>query len=363
MKGVILHGGKGSRLRPLTHTGPKQLILVANKPISQYVLEDLRQAGIKDVAIVLGDIYPEKVEEYYGDGTRFGVRIRYIHQGSPKGIAHAIGLCEDFVGKDSFVVYLGDNLLEHGISSFAKDFENAEKDAAILLTKVDDPSMYGVAELDKRRRVVAVEEKPKVPKSNLALVGVYFFTPSIFGIIKTLKPSWRNELEITDAIDRLLKSKRYKVGSYVVEGWWDDTGRPEDILNANMRILDRDLEPLNKGVIEKGASIQGRVHIDEGTVVRQGSVIRGPATIGKLCEIGPNSYIGPYTSIADRCVLRNSNVECSVILEDATIECAVKIQNSLIGRESHITSKNQIIPEGQRLILGEKSYILLDERK
>lgn len=363
MKGVILHGGKGSRLRPLTHTGPKQLILVANKPISHYVLEDLKEAGIKDVAIVLGDIYPEKVKEYYGDGTQFGVRIKYIHQGSPKGIAHAIGLCENFVGKDSFVVYLGDNLIEHGITSFAKDFENSENDVAILLAKVDDPSMYGVAEFDKRGKVISVKEKPKVPKSNFVLVGVYFFTPSIFEIIKTLKPSWRNELEITDAIDKLLKLKKYKVGSYVVEGWWDDTGRPEDILNANMRILDKDLEPLNRGVIERGASIQGRVHIDEGTVIKQGSVIRGPVSIGKFCEIGPNSYVGPYTSIADRCVLRNSNVEYSVILEDTKIECAVKIQNSLIGRESQIKSKNHVIPDGQRFIIGEKSYILLDERK
>lgn len=360
MKGVILHGGKGSRLRPLTHTGPKQLILVANKPISQYVLEDLKEAGITKIAIVLGDIHPDKVKEYYGDGTRFGVKISYINQGSPKGIAHAIGLCENFVGQEPFAVYLGDNLIEQGIVDFAKDFENSKHDAAILLAKVEDPTPYGVAELNEQGRVISLEEKPKIPKSNFVLVGTYFFTSCVFEVIKKLKPSWRNELEITDAINKLLKSKKYKVKSYFVEGWWDDTGKPEDILNANMRILDRELKPANLGTVENGAIIQGRVFIDENSVVKKGSVIRGPVCIGRFCEIGPDTYIGPYTSIADHCILKNSNIESSVILEGVKIECSLKIQDSLVGKDSQILSKHRVLPAGQRFIVGEKSYISLD---
>jgi len=358
MKGVILHGGRGARLRPLTHTGPKQLISVANKPISQYVLEDLTRAGITDIAILLGDINTEKVVEYYGDGSKFGAKITYIHQGAPKGIAHAVDLCRNFVGDDSFVVYLGDNLICKGISKYVETFQNSKCDVGLLLGTVDDPQRYGVVQLDEFNRVIGVEEKPKVPKSNFVIVGVYFFTSCIFDVIKRIKPSWRNELEITDAISEILYSKKYKIASYFVDGWWDDTGTAEDILKANRYVLDNELKSLNLGKIEHNVSIEGRVCIDEGTIIRQRSVIRGPVCIGKSCDIGPRTYIGPYTSIGDKCILKNANIESSVFLEGVTIDCEIKIIDSLIGKDVQIISKDDL-PQGTKFILGENCRIII----
>ncbi|RLE64040.1 MAG: glucose-1-phosphate thymidylyltransferase, partial [Thermoprotei archaeon] len=235
MKGVILHGGAGTRLRPLTFSGPKQLIPVANKPVSQYVLEDLRDAGIRDIAIVLGEVYPELVQEHYGDGSRFGVRITYIHQGKPLGIAHAVGLCREFVGSDAFVVYLGDNLLQYGIKQYLQRFLEGDYDAFILFKEVEDPTRFGVARFDEEGKLIGLVEKPKVPPSKYALVGVYFFKPVVFEVIKDLKPSWRGELEITDTI-QLLIDRGYRVGYDFVEGWWLDTGKKDDILYANALI-------------------------------------------------------------------------------------------------------------------------------
>ncbi len=358
MKGVILHGGRGARLRPLTHTGPKQLIPVANKPISQYVLEDLIQAGITDIAIVLGYISPERVVEYFGDGSKFGAKITYIHQGAPKGIAHAVSLCKDFVGDESFVVYLGDNIIHSGISKFVKAFQNSDCDAGLLLAKVDDPRRYGVVELDDFNRVIRVEEKPKAPKSNFVIVGVYFFTTCIFDAIKRIKLSWRNELEITDAIGELLSSEKFKIASFFVDGWWDDTGTAEDILKANRYVLDYELKSLNLGRVEDGVSIEGRVYIDEDTIIRRGSVIRGPVCIGKSCEIGPRTYIGPYASIGDKCKLKKANIESSVLLEGVRIECEMKIIDSLIGKDVQIISKDDL-PKGTKFVLGENSFITL----
>ena len=211
MKGVILHGGAGTRLRPLTFSGPKQLIPVANKPISQYVLEDLRDSGIKQIAIILGNVYPEKVVNHYGDGSRFGVKITYIHQGEPKGIAHAVGLCKEFVARDEFVVYLGDNLIQHGIKKYLNEFQSGEYDGYILLKEVEDPTRFGVAKFDDSGKLIDVIEKPKKPPSNYAIIGIYFFKPIVFDIIKELKPSWRGEYEITDTI-RLMMQKGYKIG-------------------------------------------------------------------------------------------------------------------------------------------------------
>ena len=217
MKGIILHGGHGTRLRPLTHTGPKQLLKIANKPMSQYALEDLRDAGITDIAIIIGDVYPEKVKEFYGDGKKFGVNLTYVYQDNPKGIAHAINLCSDFIGNDKFVVYLGDNILRTGLSSYVQKFVSSSNDAQILLSEVENPSQFGVVEI-KENKILKIIEKPKNPPSNFAVIGVYFLTPKIFEIIKQLKPSWRGELEITEAL-QLLMDNGLQIDHDYVSGW------------------------------------------------------------------------------------------------------------------------------------------------
>jgi glucose-1-phosphate thymidylyltransferase len=224
MKGVILHGGSGTRLRPLTYSGPKQLIPVANKPVSQYALEDIASCGIDEVAIILGPTFPELVREHYGDGSKFGMKIRYIRQEEPRGIAHAIGLCEDFVGKDDFVVYLGDNILQHGIGGNASRFHKDDSEAMVLLKEVDDPGRFGVAQFDGDGKLTRLVEKPKEPPSRFAVIGVYFLRPSVFESIKSLKPSWRGEMEVTDAIQGLI-DRGLRVTYSMVNGWWFDTGR------------------------------------------------------------------------------------------------------------------------------------------
>jgi len=356
MKGVILHGGHGTRLRPLTHTGPKQLIPIANKPISQYVLEDLRNSGIHDIAIILGDILPEKVKSHYGDGTKFGVHITYIDQEKPAGIAHAVGLTESFVEGSPFVVYLGDNLLKGGISKFVHEFQQKNQDAMILLCKVENPQQFGVAEFDKKGRLIKLVEKPKKPPSSYALTGIYFFKPVIFKMIKKLRPSWRRELEITEAI-QLLIDAGYKVGERIVEGWWKDTGSVEDIIEANILVLDQ-LEPRIQGTVESKASIQGRVSIGKNAYVKKGALIRGPAIIGENATIEDKVYIGPYTSIGDNAKIKRGEVENSIIMQNCTIEISTKIIDSIIGANSEIIA-NQKGPKGHKLIVGENSKIVL----
>jgi len=356
MKGVILHGGHGTRLRPLTHTGPKQLIPVANKPISQYVLEDLRSSGICDIAIILGDIMPEKVEDYYRDGNNFGVNIRYVYQEKPAGIAHAVGLSEDFIKDSPFVVYLGDNLLKGGISEIVKEFQQKGYDAMILLCKVENPQQFGVAEFDKRGNFIKLIEKPEKPPSNYALTGIYFFTPTIFKMIKKLKPSWRGELEITEAI-QLLIEEGYKVGYRIVEGWWKDTGTIEDIIEANILVLD-ELEPKIEGTIEDKACVQGRVSIGKNAYVKRGALIRGPAIIGENTIIETDVYVGPYTSIGNNTKIKRGEIENSIIMDNCTIEISTKIIDSIIGANSEITA-NQKGPKGHKLIVGENSKIVL----
>jgi len=355
MKGVILHGGHGTRLRPLTHTGPKQLIPIANKPMSQYCLENLRDAGVKDIAIILGEIFPDKVREYYGDGSRFGVRIHFIEQGAPRGIAHAVALTKDFVGDDRFVVYLGDNLLRNGISAMAEDFNRSEADCQIALAEVKDPRAFGVAELEGSR-VVRLVEKPKEPMSNLALVGVYMFTPLIFEAIKDLKPSWRGELEITEAIQNLIDGGA-RVVARLVDGWWKDTGKPEDLLEANQLVL-TDIRGSVEGTIERGAGVEGQVIIGKSSVVRSGSQIRGPAIIGEGCEIGPDTYVGPYTSVGDNVKLVGGEIENSIVVGNAYIECDRRILDSIIGNGTRIVSSSKA-PRGVRLIVGENTQLSL----
>jgi glucose-1-phosphate thymidylyltransferase len=351
LKGVILHGGAGTRLRPLTFSGPKQLIPIANKPVSQYVLEDLRDSGVKDIAVVLGEIYPELVREYYGDGGRFNVKITYIYQGRPLGIAHAVGLCEEFIGQDPFIVYLGDNLLQYGIKKYIEKFIKGDYDAYILLKEVEDPTRFGVAKFDENGRLIGLIEKPKIPPSKYALVGVYFFKPVVFNIIKCLKPSWRGELEITDAI-QLMIDRGYRVGYDFVEGWWLDTGKKDDILYANMLILDERIQRDVKGEIVN-SKVEGRVTIGENTKVLN-STIRGPVIIGKSCLI-ENSYIGPYTSIGDRCQILSSSMEQCVILENSLVKDIERLEESLLGRNVKVfkNSRRNIV----RLHVGDYSEV------
>ena len=355
MKGVILHGGHGTRLRPLTHTGPKQLIPVANKPISQYVLEDLRDSGMQDIAIILGDIMPEKVKNYYGDGSRFGINITYIYQEKPGGIAQAVGLTEDFIKDSAFVVYLGDNLLKGGTSKFVQEFQKKDLDAMILLCKVENPQQFGVAEFDKNGKLVKLIEKPKKPPSNYALTGVYFFKPAIFKMIKQLKPSWRGELEITEAI-QLLIDAGYKVGYKIVEGWWKDTGTVEDIIEANILILD-ELESKIEGTVEDKTSLQGRVSIGKNAFIKKGALIRGPVIVGENTTIENEVYIGPYTSIGNSVKIKRGEIENSIIMDNCTIEITTKIIDSIIGANSEIIT-NQKGPKGHRLVVGESSKIV-----
>jgi len=352
MKGIILHGGYGTRLRPLTHTGPKQLIPVANKPISQYVLEDLRNSGITDIAIVLGNLYPERVKEYYGDGSRFGVKIKYVDQGEPKGIAHAVGLCEDFVGDDPFVVYLGDNLLKGGIEKFTKEFNESTHDAMVLLCEVKNPQRFGVAEFHKSGKLLRLIEKPKEPPSSYALTGIYFFRPIIFEMIKQLKPSWRGELEITEAI-QLLIGGGYDVGYRFVKEWWKDTGAPEDILESNRLILD-EIKPKIEGNVEEGATLQGRISIGKESKIKSGATLRGPAVIGENTVIESIVYIGPYTSVGNHVTIRKGEIENSIIMDHCLIDVNERITDSLIGPYSKITS-GKGRPRGYRFIVGERS--------
>jgi glucose-1-phosphate thymidylyltransferase len=353
MKGLILSGGHGTRLRPLTHTGPKQLIPIANKPVLYYAIEDLKEAGVTEIGLILGTNMPEKVQEAVGDGSRFGVNITYIMQGEPKGLAHAVAVAQEFVGDESFIMYLGDNILKSGIMEFVEGFEDSDYQARILLQPVENPRQFGVAELDNNGNVINLVEKPEHPKSDLALVGIYLFKSSIFEAITQIKPSWRGELEITDAIQQLLNSN-LKVDSHIVRGWWKDTGKPEDVLDANHLILDM-LESQINGEVEDGAKISGRVFIGKGSRIKKNTVIRGPVSIGENCEI--DAYIGPYTSIGDNSVIKGGEIESSIVVGDAVIKCNERIIDSLIGNHSHIISMENSLPKGHRFIIGENSLV------
>jgi len=356
LKGVILHGGYGTKLRPLTHTGPKQLIPVANKPISQYVLEDLRSSGITEIGVLLGNVYPEKVKEHYGNGQKFSVKIQYIKQDEPKGIAHAVILCREYVNNQSFIVYLGDNLLKGGIKNYVRTFRNSNHDTMVLLCEVKNPQRFGVAKFDRDGKLLQLIEKPKQPPSNYALTGIYFFKPVIFEMIKQLKPSWRGELEITEAIQLLLE-KGYNVGYQIVQNWWKDTGTPEDILEANRLVLDG-LKPEMNGKIEDDKSIQGRVAVGKNTLIEEKALIRGPAIIGEDTTIEANVYVGPYTSIGNNCAIKRGEMENSIIMDNCTIDVNDRITDSLIAPHSKVISNNNT-PHGKKFILGERTYVKL----
>lgn len=353
MKGLILAGGNGTRLRPLTHTGPKQLIPIANKPNILYCLEDLRDAGITDIGIILGNNMPEKVRELLNDGSQFGVSITYIEQGDPKGIAHAVGCAEEFMAGEPFVVYLGDNILQGGIRYMVDEFAAGDMEALVALTPVDDPTKFGIAELDGEGNIIGLVEKPKQPKSDLAMIGIYFLRSSVFPIIHQLKPSWRNELEITDAIDTLRRTTG-KVAARNVRGWWKDTGRPEDIIHANRMVLS-EMKGRIDGVVEEGARVDGEVTVGEGTVIKSGSAVHGPVIIGRDCVIGPAVRIGPYVAIGDQCSVSNGELEESIIMSGTIISCSKRIVDSLIGSGCVIESQHK--KSGLRLVLGENSQL------
>jgi glucose-1-phosphate thymidylyltransferase len=353
MKGLILSGGKGTRLRPLTFTQAKQLVPVANKPVLFYGIEALVGAGIREIGIIVGDTKNE-IQEAVGEGRRWGedVRITYIEQPEPLGLAHAVLISEDFLGEEPFVMYLGDNILKSGIVSLVEEFKKGQPNALILLTPVPDPKMFGVAELEDGR-VVRLVEKPKDPKSNLALVGVYMFDAHVFEAVKAIKPSWRNELEITDAIQYLV-DHGYRVQPHLVSGWWKDTGKIEDILEANRLILES-LSGSIEGVVDETSRVSGEVVIEKGASVRS-STIRGPAIIGAGSEI-VDAYIGPFTSIQKNCRIMRTEIEHSIVLEGSEIaDIGSRIDESLIGREVRIY-KCPPKPLAYRFMVGDKSEI------
>jgi glucose-1-phosphate thymidylyltransferase len=324
--------------------------------MSLYAIEALREAGVRDIAIILGTIAPEKVQEYYGEGGKFGVNIAYINQGEPKGIAHAVKLAEYFVGDEPFVVYLADNILKGGIQEMVQDFEESQAAAEIALCHVRNPQSFGIADL-KDGKIVRLVEKPKDPPSDLALVGIYLFRKQIFNAIRRLRPSWRNELEITDAIQTLLDDG-LEVRHRLVKGWWKDTGLPEDILEANQLVLS-ELSSYNRGRLERDVKSSGIVCIGEGTVVRAGTTLRGPLIIGKGCEIGPDAYVGPYTSIGDNTIVRGAEVENTIIVGNSKIECKRRIVDSLIGSNTQISDSENSLPRGSRFIIGENTIICI----
>ena len=357
MKGVILAGGKGTRLRPITHTGPKQLIPIGNKPVIKYAIDDLREAGIDEIGVVLGNVGRDEFQNYLGDGSEFGVEITYIVQGEALGLAHAVGCARDFVNGESFVVYLSDDMMQGGITEFVDDFDPEAYAAGIGVQKVDEPSRYGIVDVDDKGNITQLLEKPDDPPSNLALIGIYMFTPAIFEQIEPLEPSWRNELEITDAIQGLLEDG-HAIQSHLVEGWWKDTGKPEDICHANRLVLDG-LNSDITGKTEDDETIRGRVEVGEGSVVKAGAVVRGPVSIGEGTTIGSDAYIGPYTSIGDDCFLDDVHIEASVVIGDSEITCDRTIVDSLIGRGTTIVSNGETRPAGDQLVVGENSSLKL----
>lgn len=355
MKGIILHGGHGTRLRPLTHTGPKQLLPIANKPMSQFCVESMIEAGIVEIAIIIGGVAPEKVVEYYGNGERFGVKFTYVTQDSPKGIAHAIKLCENFVKNEKFVVFLGDNILKRTISDFVTEFENSDFDATILLCEVDNPTQFGIADINPDGSIKKIMEKPKNPPTNLAVTGIYFLTPKIFDVISRLKPSWRNELEITDALQMLMKEGN-NITYHRVTDYWKDTGTPNDIIHANQVILEG-MKNNIEGTIENDAIIKGNVTIGKDSIIKNGVTIIGPTIIGKNCIIDNNCIVGPNTSIGDNSKISKCHIENSIIMGDCIIDCDVRISCSIIAFNSQITKEN--IDGKKILLLGEGTKISL----
>ena len=355
MKGIILHGGHGTRLRPLTHTGPKQLLPIANKPMSEYCVEAIRNCGIIDIAIIIGGIGSNKVKEYYGDGSKFNVNISYIEQDEPKGIAHAINLCKDFVENEKFLVFLGDNIIQKSISYISKRFESSNNDdALLLLCQVSNPERFGIADV-KENKIIKIMEKPKNPPTNLAVTGIYFLTPKIFDIFTRLKPSWRNELEITDALQMMLEEKNI-INFEMITDYWKDTGTPDDIIHANGEVL-KNMESYNSGKINDDVDIANNVMIGSGTNIHNNSKIIGPCIIGKNCEIGPDVILGPNVSIGDDSKLSECNIQSSILMTNCSIMSKIKIRNSILASNSKITVDENT--DEKTFLLGEGTTLSL----
>lgn len=351
MKALILSGGKGTRLYPITYTSAKQLVPVANRPVLFRAIDSIVEAGIKDIGIVVGDTASE-IQTAVGDGSVWGASISYIEQEAPLGLAHAVLISEDYLGDDSFVMFLGDNVLEGGIAGLVRQFANSDWNSQIVLTRVADPQHFGVAEL-RDGHVVRLVEKPKDPPSDLALVGIYMFDSHIFEAVRNIKPSWRGELEITDAIQYLV-DRGYKVYPYIHEGWWIDTGKREDMLDCN-RLLLETMEPKNLGSVDGNSTISGRVIIEKGAEVIN-STIRGPAIIGENSRI-VDAYIGPYTAIYHDVLIQGSEIEHCIILENCQItDIGARIEDSLIGRNVEIT-RSPLRPKAYRMTLGDNSQV------
>lgn len=373
MKALVLAGGRGTRLRPITHTSAKQLVPVANKPVLYYGLEAIRAAGVTEVGIVVSDpremLAPDRrtgqqvtvmvnsqaeIRAAVGDGSGFGLKVTYIEQEAPLGLAHAVKIAETYLRDEPFVMYLGDNLIKDGITPFVREFQQEKPNAQILLARVKTPWEFGVAELEGDR-VVRLEEKPKHPRSDLALVGVYLFDATIFEAVNAIQPSSRGELEITDAIQHLISSGR-RVRSHVVSGWWKDTGKVEDLLEAN-RIVLADLVGAIEGSVDKDSKVEGPVRIGAGTVVER-SRLRGPLVIGKGARIR-DAYIGPFSAIGDGVELSHCEIEHSIVLERSRImDIQHRIESSLIGREVVVIA-GEARPRAHRLMLGDSSRVEL----
>ena len=346
MKGIILHGGHGTRLRPLTHTGPKQLLPIANKPMSQYCIESIRDVGITDIAIIVGGLGSNKVKEYYGNGENFGVNLTYIEQDYPRGIAHAIRLCKEFINNEKFLVFLGDNIIQKPIASFVENFNKSGYDATVLLCEVDNPSRFGIADVENEK-IVKITEKPKKPTSNLAVTGIYLLTPLIFEVIDNLKPSWRNELEITDALDNLLKQND-NIGYETITDYWKDTGTPEDILNANRQVLEHICNKAEKILVDESSQ-------DEAT----NSPWIEPSIIGKNCKIDESARIGPNASIGDDTIISSDVViENSIIMSGCKIDGGLNIKDSIISANCHLHGNNKDKTK-KVFLLGEGTKITL----
>lgn len=351
MKGIILHGGHGTRLRPLTHTGPKQLLPIANKPMSQYCVETLVQAGILEIAFIIGGTGSEKVKEYYGSGEKFGAKFSYINQDYPKGIAHAISLCKEYINDEKFIVFLGDNIINRNINDYVLNFQKSNTEASVLLCEVDNPSQFGIAEVNNNK-IIKIVEKPKNPSSNLAVTGIYFLTPYIFEVIKKLKPSWRNELEIADALQILIQEKK-ELTFETITDYWKDTGTPKDIIEANKKILEN-MKPFVKGEKDESVILEGKVMIEQGVVIKSGVKISGPVIIGKNCIIEKDTKILGNTSIGEGSHIGGCTISDSIIMSNCTIEGKLEIKNSIIGSNSKIIKNHN---NYNKFLLGEGSQI------
>jgi glucose-1-phosphate thymidylyltransferase len=350
MKGLVLSGGAGTRLRPITHTSAKQLVPVANKPVLFYGLEAMRAAGITEVGVVVGDTRVE-IQAAVGDGSRFGLEVTYLPQEAPLGLAHAVLISEAFLGAEPFVMYLGDNLLKEGIAPFVRAFEASAPDALILLQKVKDPSEYGIAELQDGR-VTRLVEKPAEPKSDLALVGVYLFTPAVFESVKAIAPSTRGELEITDAIQHMI-DRGLRVEPHTVTGWWKDTGKLEDMLEANRLILGTIERDVRGEVVE--STLEGPVQIGPGSRLER-CTVRGPVVIGDGCRL-TDAFIGPYSALSDGVVVEQAEIENSIVLENSRIcRLGARMADSLIGHDC-VIAHSEALPVAYRFMVGDSSQI------